>query len=156
MKRNDALKLGEYFTLLEFVKSTSADLAKIDNSPSEEHIQNLKLLVTHVLDPVRKAFGTIIIKSGYRSPDLNRLVNGSKNSHHLRGMAADFTIPGVPNKRVCDWIAKNLKFTQVINEKRGVVEWIHCSYQNDDLKSEYLDCKIFPNGKAVYNRVSST
>ena len=37
----------------------------------------------------------IIISSGYRSPELNRLVGGSPTSNHLKGCAVDIRVYGI-------------------------------------------------------------
>jgi uncharacterized protein YcbK (DUF882 family) len=42
----------------------------------------------------------ITINSGYRSPELNKKVGGSSNSYHMKGMAADITMKGVPPRLV--------------------------------------------------------
>lgn len=48
--------------------------------------------LTHaVLQPLRDELGTpVTITSGYRSPQLNSLVGGSKTCQHMRGEAVDF------------------------------------------------------------------
>jgi len=42
-----------------------------------------------LLEPARKVVGPILINSGYRTPRVNALVGGVKNSQHLMGQAAD-------------------------------------------------------------------
>jgi uncharacterized protein YcbK (DUF882 family) len=43
-------------------------------------------LIDNVLDPLREAYGKpIIVTSGFRCEELNRLVGGSKTSHHRTG-----------------------------------------------------------------------
>ncbi len=52
----------------------------------------MTLLVDHILDPIREAWGKPIkINSGYRSKALNSKVGGSKTSDHMLGRAADIT-----------------------------------------------------------------
>jgi len=54
-----------------------------------EYVKNLKLLCK-VLEIIRMLLGVAInINSGYRSPAWNRQVGGSKDSFHMKGMAAD-------------------------------------------------------------------
>lgn len=43
---------------------------------------------------------SININSGYRSPDHNKKINGAKNSFHVKGMAADISVKGIPPKEV--------------------------------------------------------
>src|SRR5690606_32172476 len=70
--------------------------------------------------------------SGYRSHALNVAIGGSKSSQHCRGEAADFEVPGVPNRTLARWIEKRLEFDQLILEfYRAEVPgsgWVHCSY----------------------------
>jgi len=57
-----------------------------------------------MLEEVRAHFGApILITSGYRSPDYNRRVGGARNSYHMRGMAADIQVRGVPANEVHAW-----------------------------------------------------
>ena len=67
-------------------------MAGLDNTPGERERLALLALVEKVLDPLREALGEPIrITSGYRSPELNRLVGGVPTSQHLKGEAADCT-----------------------------------------------------------------
>lgn len=50
------MKLGKYFTLGELTQTSTG----LVNSPNQDEIANLKLLVKNVLDPVREEFGDII------------------------------------------------------------------------------------------------
>ena len=75
-----------YFTLQELTKSNTAIAKKLDNTPDEQAIKNLNTLVDNVLDPLRKLYGKpIIVTSGYRSPEVNRSVNGATSSQHALG-----------------------------------------------------------------------
>ena len=60
----------------------------------------------------------------------------------MRGMAADFEIPGVANGVIAEWIQENLPFTQLILEyyTPGVPDsgWVHVAYDAQDLKEESL------------------
>ena len=52
--------------------------------------ENVKALVSEVLDPVREQLGMpIVVTSGYRCDKHNKDVGGVRNSQHLRGEAAD-------------------------------------------------------------------
>ena len=77
------MRLSKNFSLRELTKSATAERAGIDNTPKDiEHLGNMIHLAIHVLQPVRDQFGVISVNSGYRSPDLNTKVGGSKNSQH--------------------------------------------------------------------------
>jgi uncharacterized protein YcbK (DUF882 family) len=53
------------------------------------------------LEALRAIAGSeIIVHAGYRCPRHNREVGGVPNSEHLRGLAADISLPGVPLQRM--------------------------------------------------------
>lgn len=124
-------KLGEHFTLAEFTRSTAAADAGIANTPTEEHIAAMRLLVAHVLDPLRKRLGPIKVTSGYRSKAVNdelrkRGKNASKTSQHMVGEAADIVVPGFTPKQVATEIVRaGISFDQVIWYEGG---WVHVSW----------------------------
>ena len=128
----DIIRLSKNFALSEMVKSATAVLLNVDNSPSSIHLVNLTHLAIHILQPVRDQFGVITINSGYRSPALNAKLGGSKTSQHCNGQAADFENFSTPNPDLAKWITKNLDFDQIILEFYDGVDpnsgWIHCSY----------------------------
>jgi len=106
------------------------------------------------LQPVRDHYARgVKVNSGYRAPEVNAKVGGSKTSDHCKGMAADIEIPGVPNHELAEWISKNLPFTQVILEfyTPGVPDsgWVHVSYDPADLKKQELTA-VKRDGKTVY------
>lgn len=79
-----------YFTIKEMTKSQTAKLYHIDNTPTEEVVENLKK-VMYILDMVRVHMGKpILVNSGYRCKKLNDMVGGVQESMHTRGLAADF------------------------------------------------------------------
>ena len=148
------MNLAENFTLSEMTKSETALRYDMDNSPPQEITSNLQALAVHVLQPVRDHFARgVKVNSGYRSPDVNAKVGGSRTSDHCRGMAADIEIPGVPNAELAEWIRSNLLFTQVILEfyTQGVPDsgWVHVSYDHENLKKQALTA-VKEDGKTVY------
>jgi zinc D-Ala-D-Ala carboxypeptidase len=92
----------------------------LDNTPTEEARANLYELVQTVLDPLRKELGVPIrITSGYRSPQVNAAVGGSRTSRHMLGLAADFKARGYSARDICDtidrmWSEGRLDFDQAI------------------------------------------
>ena len=74
------MKLTDHFDLSEFTRSESAKRDGIDNSPTLDHLENIKVLCEKVLEPIRAKFGPINISSGYRSKDLNHIIGGSLRS----------------------------------------------------------------------------
>jgi len=148
------MNLTKNFTLEEMIKSETALRHDMDNTPGEKEIGNLKLLCEKVLQPVRDYFGKgVKVNSGFRHPDVNAKVGGSRTSDHTRGQASDIEIPGVPNAELAEWIKNNLEFRQLILEfyTPGVPDsgWVHVSYVAEDNKKEVLTATK-KDGKTVY------
>ena len=130
-----------HFTLAELCHSNTAGRLGMDNHPSPRAAQALLTLTEQVLDPLREWYGRpIYVNSGYRSPDLNRLVGGAERSYHLRGMAADIDARHrEENRRLFHYIRSHLPFTELIWERGG--QWIHVAYDPECLEREVLaDC----------------
>ncbi len=119
----------KYFTLDELTRSRTATRLGIDNTPTTEAVACLKLLVEHVLDPLRQAWGRpIAVTSGYRCPQLNKAVGGVPGSQHLLGQAADI-VAGSPrdNARLYKLLQQlRLPVDQAIDEHGH--QWLHVSY----------------------------
>lgn len=129
----------KYFTLKELTRSATAEAKGIDNTPTPEVEKNLTLLVENVLDPLRKLFGKpITVNSGYRCPELNKAVGGSKTSDHVKGFAADITGGSKEeNERLFYLIKYNFNFKQLIDEKN--FSWVHVSYDPSNIKNQILN-----------------
>ena len=126
------MKLSNHFSLAEFTKSQTAERKGIDNTPTQNHIERMKILCVSVLEPIRTEFDKpIMINSGYRSPDLCEAIGSKSTSQHAKGEAADIEIPGVDNAELAKYIQDNLNFDQLILEcytgdpSSG---WVHVSY----------------------------
>ena len=127
------MKLSENFSLEELIRSATATKLGIDNTPDEEHLNNLQVVVDEIAQPLRDHFGKPVrINSGYRSPALNDAIGGSKKSQHSKGEAIDLEIDGVSNMEVAGWITENCDYDQVILEFYNPAEgpnsgWVHAS-----------------------------
>ena len=99
------------------------------------------------LQPLREAVKRpIFVSSGYRSPDLNSLIGGSKTSAHMQGNAADFRVSGMTPFDTCNLIVEmGLPFDQVIQE---FGKWVHLGVA-DILRGEELTA-YRRNGKTRY------
>lgn len=86
------IQFTPHFKLSEFIESATATKQGIENNPSPEAVENLRLLSVHTLEPLREALGLpIVITSGYRCKALNDLIaHHSQRSQHMEGRAADF------------------------------------------------------------------
>jgi len=126
------MQLTQNFSLAEMIKSETALRRDLDNTPGDEEIANLATLCYYVLQPIRDAYGRgVKVNSGFRHPNVNAAVGGSRTSDHCRGMAADIEIPGIPNYDLAKYIADNFQFTQLILEfyTPGIPDsgWVHVS-----------------------------
>ena len=148
------MNLTPNFTLEELTKSETALRKNMPNVPTEADITNLKLLAEKVLQPLRDHYGVgIKVNSGYRSPDVNAAVGGSRTSDHCKGQAADIEIAGIPNAVLAQYIKDSLQYTQLILEfyTPGIPDsgWVHVSYDANNLKCQTLTATK-KDGKTAY------
>ena len=73
------MRLSQHFSLHEFLRSQTASRLGIDMLPDEYILNNLTMLSTDYLEPLRDALGgpVIHISSGFRPLRLNTLIGGS-------------------------------------------------------------------------------
>ena len=122
------MNLSTHFSLAEFTKSQTAERKGIDNTPTQDHIERMKILCVSVLEPIRTEFDKpIMINSGYRSPDLCEAIGSKPTSQHAKGEAADIVIPGVDNAELAKYIQDNLteslkRFIRTEYLKRPVIK----------------------------------
>jgi len=128
-------RLSNDFTLAEFCKSDAAERLGLDNTPSTNVIANAIALAANVLQPIRDRHGTIHVRSGYRSPAVNKAIGGATTSQHILGQAADIEAAHVSNKALAAWIYDNLEYDQLIleyvDDARPGSGWVHVSYRVD-------------------------
>lgn len=132
----------KYFTIEELCASQTAKKQHIDNTPTPEIEEHLRVLIEHCLDPIREEYGKpIIVNSGYRCPELNKAVGGKLNSFHLKGCAAD--IVGNTNAETYK-IYQIAKDIGVYNEclfesNRKGSKWLHISFDPKSTKRVCLN-----------------
>jgi hypothetical protein len=152
MEDEDMTALSKNFALSEFLVSQTAARFGIKNEPSQSDIDNLKRLATTILQPLRDSLKKpIIISSGYRSPELNRSIGGSRTSAHMLGCAADIHVPGMTNDALISSI-RNLKLPidQVIDE---FGQWVHIGITvGRPPRGQYLKARM-NGGSAVYSAI---
>jgi hypothetical protein len=152
------MKLSKYVSLAEVTRSDTAKRKGIDNSPTAEHLENLKVICDEVFDKVREHFGVpIYISSGYRSAALNKAIGGSATSDHNNGRALDLDQDGhgngVRNKDVFNYIINNLEFDQCIGEFQradGDFDWVHVGYRKGANRKQILIAYRDAAGKTKY------
>ena len=90
------------------------------------------------LEAIRLEWGKpIVITSGYRCPELNKAVNGSKMSHHLVGQAADIKW----DLDLFTYLAQYADFDQLIREQSGQTKWIHISFRKSGNRHQIINIK---------------
>ena len=159
---NEKMKLSEHFTLGELTKTSyiTAD----GNIPSRVSIENLKRICGW-LEDLRYSQNTlygdrsqesgdsrndipIVISSGYRSEEVNRMCGGAKGSNHLTGCAVDIKCYGPEQMIRMAGILLDISdgtkrdFDELIQEKRGTTYWIHFAVRPKDNRRKILfDCR---------------
>lgn len=141
------MKLSNNFTLEEFLVSQTAARHSIDMTPPDFVIDNLQRLVDDCLQPLRHQTGPIFISSGFRPPDLNKKIGGSRTSAHMYGNACDFKVMGQTPFETCTTIINlGLPFDQLIQE---FGRWVHIG-SGDTLRQEKLTA-YKKDGKTKYS-----
>jgi zinc D-Ala-D-Ala carboxypeptidase len=161
------MKLSKNFTLDELTKSPSATRWGFEEqfTPPQDVIDNLVLLCTKVLQPIRDILkDTLTVSSGYRCPRLNAKIGGAytiingkpvQSSQHCYGQAADinYVKSGVEHNNLILAAIKELiadpdfKFDQCILEFGTTANpaWIHISYSNKKNRMQVL--RAYKSGK---------
>ena len=150
----DGLRLSPHFTLGELTKTSY--ITSDGNIPSRVAIENLKNLCENWLEDLRYSYNTlygekdipIVISSGFRSEEVNRMCGGAKGSNHLTGCAVDIKCYGpehmIRMAGILLDIADGTKrdFDELIQEKRGTTYWIHFAVRPKDNRRKILfDCR---------------
>ena len=140
--------MSEHFTIAELTDSQIATRKNIPNTPSQEEVKNLVLLI-QVLEQIRTLCNApITISSGYRSKELNKAVGGASNSAHCQGLAADISCNKYSHKTLAQMISSSgIKYDQCIYEGN----WVHIGLSLENMRQEDLTA-TFNNGVATYTK----
>ena len=135
---------SEYFSLEELTHSSVGTASGLANEPGPQEVKNLQLLVTAVLDPLRRLLGRpITVTSGYRCRLLNTAVHGSPNSQHLTGQAADITTGDPATNHYLAQLLRHsgIPFDQLIAEycdpRTGDPRVLHVSYNHGHCRRQF-------------------
>ena len=144
------MKLSKNFTYEELCHSSVAERKGLRNRPKTKEeesvvIENLKALCMEGLQPLRDYLGKpVVISSGYRSEEVNRMVGGVKGSQHLKGEAADKHVENTEHLlKIMHFIMDETDFDQLIWEKnKAGTQWVHVSYRRNGVnKHQVLSSK---------------
>ena len=89
------MQLTEHFSFEELVNTSHDELLESNRAIAESYMKQLKY-VAGTLEEIRAVLGVPLkVTSGFRSPQLNKLVGGSPTSGHTKGLCADVIPLGV-------------------------------------------------------------
>jgi len=131
------VKLSKHFSLEELTQSDTAVRLGIDNTPSEEVIENLKFLSEKLEDVRILLRNPMLVSSGYRSLALNAHLGSRNTSSHVKGLAVDFISPsfGTPETVVKTIVESDIQYDQVILEFN---RWVHLSFTKEKPRLQAL------------------
>ncbi len=124
-------QLTPHFKLSEFLKSDKADEYNIENIPNDYELENIQYTAEQ-LEIIRNYLQKpIVIKSGFRCEELNKIVKGAKNSYHKLGLAVDLNFGSQINNYnfftlVKQLMNKGLPVDELIDEYN--LSWVHISF----------------------------
>ena len=125
----------QYFKSYEIIYSYKAEQFGIDNTPTDDVvIANLNYTLQR-LNSIRERYGhKIVISSGYRCEELNRLVGGVKDSKHKTGLAVDLKF----DEDLFEFLKANCSFDKLILEQNSKTKWLHIQFRLDKTKERRL------------------
>lgn len=130
------MNLSPNFTLEEATFSDTAVRLGINNQPSPEQIENMKI-TAQGMESIRKLLGKPIrVNSWLRLPELNQAIGGALKSSHMDGWAVDFTCPAFGDPYT---VAKALKESD-IQVDQCIYEfgrWVHVSFA-PEMRGQFL------------------
>lgn len=124
------MQLSPHFSFAEMTRTGQSRLQEANRQQAMPFIVPLTAVCVDLLEPIRIQYGPVQVNSGFRGLAVNTAIGGSKNSQHMKGEAADITVPGHKLEDVFRWIVMDsgIKFGQAILEGRTPVPtWIHIS-----------------------------
>lgn len=102
------MKISKNYQLSEFAVSATAAAKGIKFTVPDEYVGNVMALVKNVLQPINDATGwKNKVNSGYRPPNVNKMVGGVPTSQHLTAQASDnmFFVPNANGLGVNRWVS---------------------------------------------------
>ena len=130
------MKLSENFTLEEATFSETAVRLDINNQPSPEQLENMKI-TANGMESIRKLLGKPIrVNSWLRLPEVNKAIGGALKSSHMDGWAVDFVCPtyGDPYEVAKALKESDIQLDQCIHE---FGRWVHVSFA-PEMRGQFL------------------
>ena len=126
------------FLLSELIYSETAIKYNINNMPDINALDSMIELIVYCLQPIRESIARpMIVTSGYRNSQINKLVGGTSNSQHIKGQAVDFIVNGMTPKQIIDVIKNSgIEYDQLINEYN---KWVHISFVKDKNRKQIIE-----------------
>jgi hypothetical protein len=141
-----------HFSLDELTFSETAARKGIDNTPSDDVLDNLYKTAME-MENVRELLGNnpILISSGYRCLALNELLGSKPTSAQIRGLAVDFTCPkyGDPHDIVDAIFGSDFQYDQIILEHHS---WCHLAFPADGESARKKALIINKKGTMIYSQ----
>ena len=125
------------FKMSELIHSDTAIKNNIKNMPNVNELDCMLDLIVYCLQPIRNLLNEpMIITSGYRNKEVNKLVGGAIDSQHTKGQAVDFICKNLtPRQIIFKIITSGIEFDQLINEYN---KWVHISFKKDINRKDVL------------------
>ena len=140
------------FSLDELTFSETATRKGIDNTPSDDVLDNLYKTAME-MENVRELLNNnpILISSGYRNLELNTLLGSKPTSAHIRGLACDFTCPkfGDPDDIVDAIFGSDIQYDQIILE---FDKWVHIAFPENGKSARKKALIINKKGTMIYSQ----
>ena len=146
------IKASPHFSIEELTFSETAARKGIDNTPSDDVLDNLYKTAME-MENVRELLNNnpILISSGYRCLELNELLGSKPTSAHIRGLACDFTCPkfGDPDDIVDAIFKSDILYDQIILE---FDKWVHIAFPADGESARKKALIINKKGTMIYSQ----
>jgi zinc D-Ala-D-Ala carboxypeptidase len=117
------LQVSPHFSLAELTATDHREFLAAQGAPPPDVLMHLRRLAIDLLEPARALVGPLRVNSGWRCPELNAAIGGSKTSAHMLGLAADvYPLEMDPHDAYVRLAESGLPIDQVIWE---FDRWIH-------------------------------
>lgn len=141
--------LSENLTIQQGYKSATAARLKINNEPSAAIIEKMRAVAVNIYEPLLKRVEGLRITSFYRSPALNKAVQGAAASQHMKGEAIDLTAKDT--RKLFEEARRLPSFDQIIYEYGNdtAPAWIHVSFSKNN-RRQILRATKNTKGQTIY------